>query len=452
VGQQVFVSSSTAKVFALDARTGKTIWEFDSAAPVRTAISVAQPVGSDCAGRIAYFGDQKANVYAVDANTGKELWRVTIDDFPGAVITGSPTLHAGRVYVPLSSSEEALAGFNPQYECCKFRGSIVALNAATGALLWKSYTIPDTPVPTRLNSVGTQMFGPAGAGVWSSPTIDARRNVLYVGTGNSYTEVDAKTADAILAFDLDTGALKWSHQFTAQDNFIMMCEQPGVNNCPKVLGQDYDFGASPILQNLPGGKRLLLAGQKSGALYALDPDKSGELVWEAHLSPGSYLGGIQWGPAVDERTAYVAISDVVAGNGVPGLHALDIKDGRKLWSVPAPTPDCAWGTKGCSHAQSQALTVIPGVVFSGSIDGHMRAYDTRTGAILWDFDTARSFPAVNGATAQGGSLDGGGPAVAGGMLLVNSGYALVSGAPGNALIAFSTDDASAVVANADRGR
>jgi polyvinyl alcohol dehydrogenase (cytochrome) len=265
--------------------------------------------------------------------------------------------------------------------------------------------------------------------------------VLYVGTGNSYSEIDAATANAVLAFDLDTGALKWSRQFTPNDNFVMGCTQAGVANCPPVVGPDHDFGASPILRKLPNGKRVLFAGQKSGALYAVDPDRSGELLWQVQLSGGSYLGGIQWGPAADERNIYVAISDVVApDHALPGLHAVNMKNGRVRWSAPAPKAECAWGAERCSNALSQAVAVIPGVVFAGSIDGHMRAYDAKTGDVLWDFDTAQTFPAVNGGTAKGGSLDGGGAAIARGMLFVNSGYALVSGQAGNALIAFSADE------------
>jgi polyvinyl alcohol dehydrogenase (cytochrome) len=437
VGGRVFVASTSGQVYALDARTGCTYWTYELKGNVRGAIAVGRYPANSNAEYVAYFGDDQAVVHAVNAFSGAPLWTVKVDDFPAAIISGSLFFYRGRVYVPVSSREETLAGFLPNYQCCKFRGSVVALDAASGKTLWKQYAIEDEPKPFKKNAQGGDMFGPAGASVWSAPTIDAKRNLLYVGTGNSYTDVETKASNAIVALDLDSGQIKWVSQQVAQDNYVMNCTNPGKGNCPETLGDDYDFGASPILQTLPDGKRIILAGQKSGILYALNPDRKGELVWKVKLSPGGYLGGIQWGPAADDEQVYVAISDVTAGkDGTPGLYAVRVTDGRKIWATPAPTPQCSWGVAGCSHAQSQAVTVIPGVVFSGSIDGHLRAYSTKDGSIIWDFDTARTYEAVNGMVANGGSLDTGGPTLVDGMLYVNSGYRLLAGHAGNVLLAF----------------
>ena len=436
-GGRVFVASNEGHVYALDAKSGCTLWTYAAAgASARTAISAGALPGG---GFAVYFGDDKGGVHAVDAATGAALWKVKADDFRGAMITGAPTLYRDRLYVPVSSNEEMVAGFSAAYECCKFRGSIVALDAATGRQLWKSYVIAEEPKAFRRAS-GKQGWGPAGAAVWSAPTIDAKRNLLYAGTGNSYTDVATKTADAIVAFDLDSGAMRWSRQQTEHDNYILNCKKGGNANCPDVAGEDYDFGSSPILHTLPDGRQVILAGQKSGILYALDPDRDGELLWKVRLSPGSYVGGIQWGSAADGERVYVAISDAVAERGAaPGLHAIDAADGRVQWSTPAPAPPCSWGTLGCSHAQSGAVTAIPGIAFSGALDGHLRAYATGDGAIVWDFDTARSYDTVNGLAGSGGSLDTGGAAIVDGMLYINSGYALLAGHVGNVLLAFSID-------------
>jgi polyvinyl alcohol dehydrogenase (cytochrome) len=265
--------------------------------------------------------------------------------------------------------------------------------------------------------------------------------VIYAATGNSYTDVDTKGDDAIIAFDLETGKIKWSSQVTPKDNFLVNCWPKPTGNCPSEPGPDVDFGSSPILRTLPNGKQVILAGQKSGVVYALDPDNKGKILWQVKVGEGGALGGVEWGHAVDEQNVYVAISDVAPiGKRTPGLAALKIATGEKLWRVPTPKPDCAWGAEKCEAAQSAAVTGIPGVVFSGAIDGRLRAYSTKDGSIIWDFDTAtKLYDTVNGVKAAGGSLDVGGPTIAGGILYVNSGYGVFFGQPGNALLAFAVD-------------
>jgi polyvinyl alcohol dehydrogenase (cytochrome) len=441
IGNRLYVTTDSGQVINLNAQTGCTYWAISVGAPVRTAISVgALPVGSK-AKHAVYFGDERANVYAVDAETGKELWKIKLDDHPVARITGSPVLHRDRLYVPISSVEEAISRPD-KYECCKFRGAMAALDAYTGKLLWKSHAIPEEPKPYKKNSAGTQLYGPAGAAIWSAPTLDLKRGVLYAGTGNSYTDVPTGNADSIIAFDLKTGKIRWVYQALPNDNFIMNCRQPGQGNCPNDAGPDHDFGSSPILRKLPDGKDVILAGAKSGLLYALDPDQQGKKIWEAKLSSGTALGGIEWGFTADATSVFVPIADPFGPTEKrkSGIYGVKIATGEILWQMPAPPAKCGWGTARCSNAQSAAASLIPGVIFSGTTDGHLRAYATADGKIIWDFDTAaQPYEAVNGKQAKGGTIDAGGATIANGVVYINSGYGRIFGMGGNALLAFSVD-------------
>ncbi len=435
-GGRIFIGSDNAFVYSIDAANGCVYWSFQAQGGVRTAITI----GKAGARYAAYFGDVKANVYAIDAESGAQIWMKSAESHPLARVTGAPALHDGRLYVPVASFEEG-SGPNPKYECCTFRGSVVAYDSVSGNQVWKTYTIPERPRPTKKNSVGTQMWGPAGAAVWSAPTIDTKRGVLYVATGDAYTSPAAETSDAIIAFDLKSGIPMWTHQFTPNDAFLVGCPAgPSTrDNCPDVGGPDFDFGSSPILRTLANGKSVIVIGQKSGAAWAIDPDKDGALVWEHKVGRGSALGGIEWGSAVDDRHAYFATADSQLGPNAGGLAALDLATGAEVWKVLPPAMDCGNG-RNCSQAQSAAITAIPGVVFSGTTTGVMRAYAAADGAILWEYNTAHAYETVNGVAAKGGSLNGPGPVVVGGMVFMNSGYAYLGyGAPGNVLLAFGVE-------------
>ena len=449
VGGRVYVTSASGRVYSLDARTGCTHWTYDAKGPSRTAMSV----GLVAQRQVVFFGDDTATVHALDASDGKLVWQKRLDAHPAARISGAPVFHNQRLYVPVSSLEE-LSAAAPGYECCKFRGSVAALQAGDGTVIWQTYTIDKPATPTRKAKDGTQLYGPAGASVWSAPTLDPRHNVLYVGTGNSYTDETAPRTNSILALNLDTGRIVWANQIRDKDNYIVGCEiapggpceegkacPAGPPNCPSTVGPDVDFGTSPILRSLPGGRQLLLTGQKSGEVHALDP-VTGKVVWDARVGAGSSLGGIEWGPAADDTQMYAAVSDVVitSGKGPGGLTALRIADGRQMWRAAPPKPVCSWGTRSCTSAQSQAVTVIPGAVFSGSHDGHLRAFSTADGRVLWDADTGVPFETVNGVAAAGGSLDHGGATVAGGRVFVNSGYGRINGQPGNVLLVYGLPD------------
>jgi len=434
-GGRVFVTSTSGKVFSLDANSGCTYWSLEAGSGVRTAISIGPLPRGSAARFAAYFGDEKAYVHAVDAETGKPLWKTRLDEHPLARVTGAPILHKDRIFVPLSSIEE-VPGKDLKYECCKFQGAVASLDSGTGKLMWMTRTMSDPARPIRKNSAGTQLYGPAGAAVWSAPTVDLKRKAIYAGTGNSYTDVEQHGANAIIAFDMETGSTRWVNQVTAQDNFLVGCMTPGAGNCPTTPGPDVDFGSSPIVRKLKNGKHVILAGQKSGVMWAMDPDQRGKVLWQQKVGEGSALGGIEWGPAADEELVYVAISDVLpkAGKSPGGITALRIETGERVWYTPAPAPICSWGKAGCNAAQSAAVTVIPGVVFSGSLDGHLRGYSTKDGSIVWDFDSGIEFATVNGVKAKGGSIDAAGPTIAGGMLFLNSGYGRIVGRGGNVLL------------------
>ena len=433
-GGRVFVGSQKGTVYVLDAATGCAHWSFLASAGVRTAIALGSVTRGGASRTAAFFGDLAANVYALDAVTGERLWQAHVDDHSAARVTGAPVLYESRLYVPVSSVEE-VSGGRATYECCRFRGNLVALDASSGAVVWKAFTIPTEPRPTKKTPAGVQMWGPSGASIWGSPTVDAKRRLIYVGTGNAYSEPAADTSDAIVAFDLATGKIRWSRQLTPADVFLVACQ--GANpNCPEKVGPDFDLGTSPILRSLSNGRDILIAGQKSGVAYGLDPDRQGAIAWQFRAGKGGPLGGIEWGMAADLEHVYVPVSDVLQPpQEAGGLFALRLSDGMKVWHAPAPPLGCSDG-RGCTGAQSAAVSVIAGAVFSGSVDGHLRAYSTKDGRIIWDFDTAREFETVNGVKANGGSIDSAGPVIAGGLVLTNSGYGMWRGKPGNVLLAF----------------
>jgi polyvinyl alcohol dehydrogenase (cytochrome) len=442
VGGRVYIGSDAGYVYSLDAATGCVYWSFQAHAGVRTAPTVGLLKGTGAAKKYAvYFGDLRTNAYAVDAATGQQIWTQNLSDHYTERITGAPTLYRGRLYVPLSSTEEAFSA-SPSYPCCTFRGSVAALDAATGAEVWHTYVIPEIPKPTHKNSAGVQLFSPAGAAVWNSPTIDPRQHALYVGTGDAFTEPAAKNSDAVVAIDLDTGNILWSFQAVPNDAWMVGCVPVPSENCPKDLGVDWDFGSSPVLVTDSSGRRLLLATPKSGTVFALDPARQGAVVWKIDLSqkPAPNNGEIAFGGSADSKRTYLALED---GRFV----AIDFATGKLAWDVTlesldalgAPTINGENRTKaGLRFGQSAAVTGIPGVVFTGGWDGILRALSTDDGKPLWQFNTAQTFKTANGVDAKGGSMGGPGPVVTGGMLYVTSGYANVGGGmPGNVLLAFS---------------
>jgi len=435
-GGRLFIGSQSGIVYSLDAASGCIAWTFTAKAGVRAAISIGRRAGGGRqASYAAYFSDQQGNVYAVDAANGRLLWTRKADEHPLVRLTGAPALYGDRLYVPTSSYEEG--GRPPGYSCCTFRGSLVAFDAKNGDVVWKSYTIPDPPRLLRAYADGTELRAPAGGAIWSAPTVDVTRAAIYVGTGNTYSGAAQPTTDAVLAFDLTTGALRWSHQLATTTPDVFGCIV-GEVNCGPREGPDFDVGASPVLVHLPA-RDLVVAAQKSGVVYALDPEKKGQQVWRYRAGGGSGLGGIQWGIAADATRAYVPVAEIY--NPSPGgLHAVDLATGARAWYAPPPeTLKCGKVSRACSGAQFSAVTAIPGAVFSPSNDGAVRAYSTADGSILWEFDTNTDFTTVNGVRAKGGSMNGPAPVVAGGMVFIGSGYGAFGLRPGNVLLAFGVE-------------
>jgi len=436
-GGRLFVGSESGEVHALDPATGCTHWSFKAAAGVRTAPSVTPYKSGSKRGFAVVVGDQRSTLYGLDANTGALLWNIKLDEHANAGITGSPIVHDGRVFVGIQGLSEEGRGANGGNSCCTFRGSLSAVDVNTGKLLWKTWTV-DEPKPRAKNAAGVQMFGPAGGGIWSAPSVDVKRGVVYAATGNGYADPVQPMTDAIIAFDMKTGAVRWHHQVLPGDQWTMGCRPTNPDNpgCPAVLGPDYDFSATPILATV-GRRDIIVIPQKSGIAFALDPDNKGALLWQTQFGKASGLGG-QWGGAADGKNFYTG-TNAFQADVQGGMTAIDLATGKITWQAPPQALACGQKRQGCGAGQGAAVTAIPGAVFSGSHDGALRAYSTTDGKVLWMFDANREFTTVNGVKASGASMDGPGAIVAGGMLYVNAGYGGLVGRPGNVLLAFALE-------------
>ena len=439
----VFIGDETGMLHALDRSTGCERWSFQADQNIRTAVVFADVEAEPSATPLLFFGTQEGSVYAVNAASGEQVWRVRADSHDWTVVTGSPAYHDAVLYVPVSSHEVG-AALLPLYECCTFRGSLLALDAATGVERWRTYTVQDEPAVTGRHFVFVDTYGPSGAPIWSAPTVDAGRRQIYVATGENYTHPTTDTSDAVIAMDLIDGHIVWHQQFTTGDAWNMACDVPGFgSNCPDNEGPDFDFGAPPILTRAADGSPILLAGQKSGFVHAMNPD-NGAVLWQRRAGRGGKLGGIHWGMAVNERlgVVYVPVSDRETGPAdtpaAPGLHAIDISSGDTRWSA---INQLGCGDRAqCYPGVSAAVVATDDLVFAGGLDGRLQAYDARTGAVLWSYDTWRDFDAVNGGQANGGAFDVHGPILADDLLFVVSGY---SGGffqkGGNAFLAFQLE-------------
>jgi polyvinyl alcohol dehydrogenase (cytochrome) len=427
---RVFVGADTGYIYSLDAKTGCVYWSYKTKGSVRNAINVGPVKGHGNTKWGVFFGDAHANAYGLDAQTGQELWVTKVDDHFVARITAAPAMYNGRVYVPVSSSEEFTAA-TLDYPCCTSRGSVVALDANTGKQAWKTYVVSE-PKPTKKNSKGVQNYGPAGGSVWNTPTIDPKRNAIYFGTGDSETEPAPETTDAIMALDLRTGKKLWHYQAQANDAFLGGCNGASkTDNCPSENGPDLDIGNSPILKTLANGKRILVAATKDGNVIALDPDRNGAVVWHVNVAPKpqgnsflSRLGGIVWGGAADDKAAYYGLSS-------GGMTAVQLSTGEKLWYTNF--------NEGRRVSNAAATTGISGVAFVGGADGKIHALSTADGKVVWEYDTAHEFPTVNKVPAHGGGIGSAGVTVAGGMMFVGSGYGITGSNSGNVLLAFGVE-------------
>ncbi|MFN8625693.1 MAG: PQQ-binding-like beta-propeller repeat protein [Candidatus Binatia bacterium] len=430
-GNWLFLAGRDGTIYALDRQTGCAHWTYKAETLVRTALVIE--------GKSIYFGDGSGTVYSLDGSTGTLRWKRKADEHPNARITGAPTAYDGVLYVGVSSHEESAAAA-PSYVCCTFRGSLVAMDLATGKQVWKTYTIDKAARKQGANERGVERRGPSGAPIWSAPTVDTKRGLIYVGTGNNYSDPVTSTADAVLAFDRRTGALRWHRPLTPSDAFNAACVLTGSANCPESKGDDVDIGASPVLVRRAGGPDILLVGQKSGVLYALDPQRRGKLLWERRLGKGGMTGGILWGLATDGQRAYAAIQDLdLPNNRADGsINAVDVATGTLLWRTANPPDACKDRPKGCFTGMTAPITAMPGVVFEGSLDGHLRAFNAETGSVMWDFDAVRDFTGLNGMVGRGGSISYAGVTLAHGFAYQTTGYSSFgSGMAGNVFIAFT---------------
>ena len=439
----LYTGSQDGTVYALDAATGCVRWSFRATAEVRTPVVIEPWTDGKAPSRpLVFFGDLVGRVYALDAMTGELRWKIKADEHPSATITGSPKFHAGTLYVPVSSLEEASA--DPTYECCTFRGSILALDPQTGGTRWRTYTIDEAARRVGTTRAGTARHAPSGAPIWSALAVDAKRGVLYATTGNNYSAPATKLSDAVIAFDLVTGKVRWSWQSFEADAWNVACMLQNAN-CPDEPGPDFDMGAGAILVTTGSGRQVIVAGRKDGTVIALDPDKPTQSLWERKVGRGSIQGGVQWGMTADASRVYVPISDMADSKDGKvysepprgGLYALDPITGEVLWANRAD--DVCKGEAACDPGILAAITSIPGIVFAGHMDGRLRAYDDATGKVAWEYQTRQEVSTISGEKARGGSMGGGGPIVQDGMLFVNSGYNIYFHLPGNVLLAFSVE-------------
>ena len=445
VGDRLFVGSLNQWVYSLDRETGCAHWTYRADARVRSNVAVSEGV--------AVFGDLMANVYGVDANSGQLLWRTKVDWTAGSRVTGNVTTHAGVAYVPLSSTQEVL-NLSKRYSCCTFRGSVVALDPKTGQEIWKTYTIEQEPKYLGKTKNGRNRYGPSGVPVWSGLTIDEKRKLVYVPTGNQFTEPVVKESDAVIALDMTTGKRRWVKslaplQMGGQDIYHLGCESwvdEERSTCspenPKGQG-DRDLGAPVALVKRPGGKDILLAGTKDGMFYGLDPDDDGRILWSSRVGRGGEIGGIEWGFSTDGETAYVPVIDADADYVADGsLTAIDVASGTPKWRVENVVPACEGKTAPpCNNGFTAPTTVVGDFVFAGTNDGLIRIYEAASGKQIWSFDTVREYQGVNGRTGQGGSLGFGGPVISGNNFYQMSGLDIFNiGLPGNVLLAFEIPD------------
>ena len=431
VAGRVFAGSDNGFIYSLDAATGCVYWSFEGGSIVRGSLTVGAVTGQGDARYAVFYGDGHANIFAVNAQNGKLLWKRKVDSHVVARITAGLRYYNGKVFVPVSSSEEFSSG-TADYPCCTSRGSLVALEANTGKIIWKTYVVPGELKPTKIQSNGVVLYGPGGGGVWNSPTIDPVKQVVYISTGDATTFPSPNTTDGVIAIDIATGKLVWAYQADEKDVFMGGCNGPARSEaCPTPMGPDLDIGNSPILKSLPGGKRALIVGTKQGHIIALDPDNNGKELYRVLATTGQPVamgggrgGNIVWGGAADDQNVYY-------GAGQAGLVAVRLATGEKAWAFTPPTGGGSLGA---------APTVIPGVVLEGSSNGRLYAVSAADGKQIWEFNTAQEFSTVNKVSAHGGAISVSGAVVSGGMLFVSSGYAITSAASGgNVLLAFSIE-------------
>jgi len=446
VGNTLFITPvDSQQLYAFDIEGTPCVqWIYEAEGPLRTSLTYGELPQSGRA--VLVFGGMDGRLHMVDAATGKRIWVKPLKLFPESMLTGAPQLSNGTVFAAISQFE-IMVGAEPSHECCRSHGAVTAIDGETGDTLWLTHTMPEAQ-PVRDRGDGQMIWGPSGAPIWNSPAIDERRGVLYVGTGEATSEPAHPNTDAILAIDLKDGSIRWSFQATANDIFLAGCRRKGERspNCPPEhsVERDVDFGASVIIATRSDGSDVLLAGQKSSDVWALDPDAKGKVLWHWNNGVGTANGGIHWGMAFDGEKVYAGISDPgrprPGFTPQPGLYALNVDTGESVWSYRTE-PDCDGRQTQLPYCEflygfSSATTVIDRAVVQGSLDGYLRIFDAGTGELLFVYDTVREYAGSNGVAGQGGAIDNAAVVAANGLLLVSSGYGMFGQPPGNVLLAF----------------
>lgn len=451
----LFLGTANGNVLAIDQDSGCIHWRFAADSSIRSSLNL--DTTSDGKATL-FFADDLGTVYAITANRGLLRWKTSLRWFPVSIISGSLAFHEDRLFVPISSFETALAG-SDAYPCCRSHGGVVALDATNGQTIWDYHTTSQAMAISE-TSAGTDVWGPSGAAVWTTPTVDVRRGRIYIGTAQNMSPPATKTSDAVIALDIDTGKRVWLFQALAGDIWNVACHLGGAN-CPEKPGPDFDFGGAITLTQNARGKDVIVAGQKSGQVYALDPDNKGAVLWRQRLSMGTSNGGIHWGVATNGETVWATVADPPRRREGyvprPGVYALGLSDGKLRWSLPVergcdfdpantprvglaqmletgpanPWPDCSF-----YYGHSAAPLHANGVLYAGALDGKLRILDAESGKVLRIIDTKRSYAADNGIEGHGGAIDLSGVVVDGRRLFVYSGYGMFGQMPGNVLLAY----------------
>lgn len=439
-GNVIFIGGQNSYLYALDREEGCVRWRTKIEGEVRSAPVIEVINGQP----IVFAGDYEGNLYKFNAITGENIWTKSLRYHPRVILTGSVRVYDGVIYVPLSSREWA-DGANPDYECCTFRGGVMALDANTGDELWKTYSIPIPAKHTgKYNKSGKKILAPSGVPVWNSPTIDNKRDLIYVGTGESYTSPAADTSDAILAIDKTKGGIVWSFQAQTGDAWNMGCFISPSSGCPEEDGPDWDFGASTILVDLDNNKSILFGGRKSGHVYALDPDKNGKLLWSKKIGRGGFAGGVHWGMTTDGKSIFAGISDRIyinkfPGPATPGVYSLDAETGTLNWKFE-PQDRCEGNGPACDRGISAAMSSTNDIVVAGGMDGWLYILEKESGKLLWEFNTNVDFSKNKDLKAYGGTIEGVGPVIVKNNIFINSGYQYGGNMPGNVLLNFELTD------------
>jgi polyvinyl alcohol dehydrogenase (cytochrome) len=456
VNGAVYFGDFGGTLWKLDAATGAVIWSHQVSDYTGIAGDIARTSPS-VAGNTLVVGDLKhPDMLGINADTGELRWITQVHPDPKGIMTGSPVLAGDTIFTGVSASGASGPG-------ATFRGSIVALNAQTGRILWQHYSLPDN---------GGVAGGYAGATMFSPPAVNVPAGLVYGTFGQAYTEPASVAAchaaaangfsesceqpgsylKSIVAFDLKTGQPQWSYRVRGHDPWQRACgSQPvSVTWCAQESDDEkWDMGgsgANVMRLRMDGHWRDVVGvGEKSGVYVLLDAN-TGEFIWNTLIGPGGDQGGMEWGTAFDGERIYASITNhhhipykltedgVLSNTSVTGgsWAALDPITGKILWQTADPQVETLAGLGTVGVWDLAPITVANGVVYASSMakmgnQDQMFALDAATGTILWQFGAGSS---VNS-----------GPAVANGVVYWGSGYSRsgVEGSGNNKLYAFSIE-------------